>query len=204
MSLVIPPGFASASIVLTGPLGTAPYVTTIGLDLGDAGADFVGVANLVHAAYEECFMSTTNEKLALAKVTLLIGSDGGNGSVDSTRPAIEGGNGSAMQAIAMAPIIRKQTASLGRSGRGRMFLPGCLGELDVNDNGQLEPAFRAGIQEAAEDFFAYLTSGVVPGSDVRPPAPPVLLHSETGPPLPSTILGASVSPTVGWIRKRLR
>lgn len=204
MSLVIPPGFASASIVLTGPLGTAPYVTTIGLDLTDAGANFVGAANLVFNAYATHFMSTTNEKLTLSKVTLLVGSDGGNGSVDSTEDPVEGGNGSAMQAIAMAPIVRKQTPSLGRSGRGRMFLPGCLGELDVNDNGQLEPAFREGLADAASDFLVQLESGVVPGYDPGPPCPPVLLHAEGVDLLPSSIIAASISPQVGWIRKRLR
>lgn len=204
MSLEIPPGFASASFVLTGPLGTAPYVTTLGVDVSLAGGDYVSVANMLFSAYAIQFASTTNDALTISRVTLLVGSDGGAGSVDSTLPPVPCGNGSAMAPIAMAPIVRKQTATLGRSGRGRMFLPGCLGETDVDDNGQLDPDFRDNLGDAFTEFLDEIGTGVVPGGTSGPASRGFLLHAEGSALEPSLIIGSQISPTVGWIRKRLR
>lgn len=204
MSLVIPPGFAQASIVLTGPLGTAPYVTTLGLDISDRTGSLVDVADMVMGGYATQFASTTNGKLTISHVTLLVGQDGGNGSVQSSLSPIECENNGSMAPIAMAPIVRKVSADLGRSGRGRMFLPGALGEVDVDDNGQLDATFRENVTDAANQLLGWLITGEVPGYPVAGPCPPVILHNEGGDALPTTILSFSCAPTVGWIRKRLR
>lgn len=204
MALVIPPGFAQASIVLTGPLGTAPYVTTLGLDVSERTGSLVDVANMVMDAYALNFASTTNGKLTISHVNLLVGQDGGNGSVQSSKPPVDCINNGNMAPIAMAPIVRKVTSDLGRSGRGRMFLPGALGEVDVDDNGQLDPDFRDGVTEAAQDMLDWLIAGSVPGATEAGPCPPVILHNEGGDLLPTTILSMTCAPTVGWIRKRLR
>lgn len=204
MALNIPPGYGQASIVWTGPLGTAPYVTTIGVATGSDPDLYVDIANLVFDAYYTAFGSTTNDALTLSRVTLLVGDADGNGSVDSTLTPRVGGNVSQMAPIAMAPILRKQTSELGRAGRGRMFLPGAIGETDVDDNGQLATLFVSGLSDAADDFLVYLSSGTV-GVTTYTPAAAFLLHNETSPsPLPSQILNMVPSPTVGWIRKRLR
>lgn len=204
MALVIPPGYGQASIVWTGPLGTAPYVTTIGISLAGSEGDYVGAANLVFDAYYAAFGSTTNDALTLSRVTLLVGEAEGNGSVDSTNAPAQGGNGSSMAPIAMAPILRKQTSGLGRSGRGRMFLPGAVGETDVDDNGQLSSGFLSGLGTAAVQFLTDLQTGEV-GAATYAPATPFLLHSSDSPDqTPNAIQNLVAVPTVGWIRKRLR
>lgn len=202
MSLVIPPGFALASIVLNGIDGTQPYVTTIGVGTSDAGGDYVGIANQVFGAYELAFRELTNVNLVISKVTLLVGSDGGNGSVDSTYPAQQGERDVPMAPTAMSLIGRKQTASLGRTGRGRMFIPGVLADGDVTASGAIESASIPVFAEALEDFRTYLAS--YPGS-VNPPAPAYLLHSEDSPTTsPSAMTALTPAPLVGWIRGRIR
>lgn len=201
MPLNIPPGYGQASIILTGPLGTAPYVTTLAVSLAGAEGNYVGVANSIFSAYSGAFMSTTNDLLTLSKVSILVGDEDGNGSVDSTAAAVAGSNVGQMAPIAMAPILRKNTGELGRQGRGRMFLPGALGEADVDDNGQLAPAFRTGLGVAAQGFLDDIRNG--DEASGFPPATPFLLHNS--PTLtPYSILSLTAATTVGWIRKRLR
>lgn len=202
MSLVIPPGFGLASIVLNGVDGTQPYVTTIGVGTTDAGGNYVGVANKVFNAYVTAFQSLTNNELVISKVTLLVGSDGGNGSVDSDVPAQQGLRSVEMAPTAMSLIARKQTASLGRTGRGRMFIPGVLADGDVTASGAIEEDSAPIFAEACEDFRNFLAT--LPG-DTNPAAPAYLLHNEGSPTTsPSAITALRPAPLVGWIRGRIR
>lgn len=203
MSLVIPPGFGLASIILTGTDGTQPYVTTIGVGTADAGGDFVGVANRVKTAYAMAWREYTNENLIISKVSLLVGSDGPAGSVDSDTVPYPCERDVPMAPTAMSLVVRKQTAVLGRRGRGRMFIPGVLADGDVTASGGIEPDSAGIFQTAAEDFLSNLTA-TIPGVD-SPIAPPYLLHSEgTSQTSPSAITALSPAPLVGWIRGRIR
>lgn len=202
MSLVIPPGFGLASIVLNGPDGTQPYVTTIGVGLSDAGGDFVGVANRVLQTYASAFDTLTNEDLTFDRVTLLVGSDGGNGSVDSDIAPMVAVRSGPMAPTAMSLIARKNTAVLGRRGRGRMFIPGVLADGDVAANGAIEPESRPIFQEALDNFMTGLS---LVGTSPYPIAPPYLLHSEgSASTSPTPITSLSTAPLVGWVRKRIR
>lgn len=200
MSLVIPPGFGSAAFVFTGAVGTQPYVTTMGLDLGDAGGDFVGAANRAFDAWEEVLIAETSNALTLDRVTLAVGSDGPGGSVDSSRTPIPGEDSGTYGPTAMSAIGRKVTAELGRAGRGRMFLPGFLAENAVDPDGSVVAARRDAITIALDTFVANLQlGGTVPGMLL----PPVLLHSAGGP-APTPIETMVCSDLVGWIRGRIR
>lgn len=200
MSLVIPPGFGSAAFVLTGPAGTEPYITTIGVSLSGAGGDFVAVANNCHEAYATNFLVGTNNDLALDRVVLAVGQDGAGGSVESTKPAVQGSAGAEMAPTAMSVIIRKLTGNLGRKGRGRMFLPGTVSEAAVDASGRLAGGTVTGWQGRATAFLQDLEAGVPGGSGQAAAA--VLLHSSSLVPTPITAM--SVSPIVGWIRGRIR
>lgn len=202
VSLVIPPGFGLASIILTGPEGTQPYVTTIGVGLADAGGDFVGVANRVFDSYASVFDTLTNDKLIFDRVSLLVGSDGGNGSVDSDLAPRQAVRSVDMAPTAMSLIARKNTAVLGRRGRGRMFIPGVLADGDVMATGAIEAASKPIFEDALEEF---LTSLSLVGPSIYPIAPPYLLHSEgASSTSPSPITSLTPGPLVGWIRKRIR
>lgn len=200
MSLVIPPGAALASIVLTGPDGTSPFVTTIGVSTADSGGDYVALANHVMQSYIDAFDTLTSENLSIDKVSLLVGADGGSGSVDSTIEPFQGTRTVDMAPIAMAMIARKVTGQLGRSGRGRMFIPGVLADGDVQQNGQIELASRAIFQAALNGFLVNLQTEVEGIT-----APPLLLHAEgTDVALPTSIVQLQLAPLVGWIRGRIR
>lgn len=203
MSLVIPPGFGLAAFVLTGPAGTQPYVTTCGVDLDGVGGDWEEAANSAFTAFQQAVVPYINDALTFDRVTLSIGSDGPGGSVDSTLAPVPCSASGAFAPTAMSAILRKTTSSLGRSGRGRFFMPAVVQEAGVDDNGQLTTSFATSLGEMALDFWTALATG----SDdptFNSPLPPVLLHSETVAAAPTPITSFRVQTTVGWIRGRIR
>lgn len=203
MSLVIPPGYGLAAFTLTGPAGTQPYITTCGVDLDAAGGDWEQAANSAFAAFAQEVCPYINDALTLDRVQLTVGSDGPGGSVDSTLPPEPCGATGAFAPTAMSAIIRKQTANLGRTGRGRFFMPGVLQETWVEDNGQISTDGITALSTMAVNFYGALSEG----SDdplFSTPLPPVLLHSEGDIQPPTVITAFSVTNVVGWIRGRIR
>lgn len=197
MPLSIPTGFAQASIVFTGNQGTQPFVTTLGVDVSGFGGDFVAAANAVKSAYASSMASVTSPTCVLDRVSLLVGQDGPNGSVDSDEaPDVMTGTG-VFGPMAMAVIGRKVTNQLGRAGRGRMFLPGVNSEGGIEPDGSLTTGYRTAINTALAAFYTDLTTG-------PEPTPPFLLHNPTINLTPTPITNFVVSDLVGWIRGRIR
>lgn len=199
MSLVIPPGFGSASLVFTGAPGTQPYVITCGFNLAAFGGDFVDAADTIGTGYMLVMGATTSAALTLDRVTLAVGQDGAGGSVDSTFAPIAGQRSGSFPPTAMSAICRKSTNDLGRRGRGRMFVPGIVSENEVDEDGSIVTARRAAINTLLVALFTQWTTGQ--GADDA--LPPVLLHS-TAPTDPTPIIGFTVSDLVGWVRGRIR
>lgn len=200
MSVIIPPGYGLAALVLDGPDGTGPFVTTIGVSLSQVGGDFIAAANAIMEAYGETIMPDTSDALSLTKCVLSVGQDGPGGSVESDRLAYTGENTGPIAPLAMSAIGRKATAQIGRGGRGRMFLPGSIDETGVDEGGYLTLTVQTGWTANMEAFREYLEA--VPGGSPVPAVPPVLLHSDERTPTPITSI--SCAPQVGWIRKRIR
>lgn len=200
MSLVVPPGYGLASIYLSGDVGTSPYVTTMGLDIGAAGTTLIDAANNVLASYIDAFQGITNSDLRIDRVSLFVGDLDSPGSVDSTGPGAQGLREIAMAPTAMSAIARKVTEELGRAGRGRMFLPGILADEDVNESGRIEGGSRDIFDAKCLQFLDNLAN-----ADPTMELLPVLLHSESSPiTTPTAIEALITAPLVGWIRGRIR
>lgn len=199
MALIIPAGYGEASIFITGGPGTAPYVTTIGVSLaGIDPDDYVQAANDIMTNYVAQFADLTSNACQVDHVQLSIGLvGGGSGSVDSSNAPVTGGNSGDMAPLSMAPIARKVSASLGRAGRGRCFIPCVLTRLDVDEAGNLAPTTATGLDERWNDFLVALATAE-PGRAMSP----VILHNDGS--TPSVIVAGSIGPKVGWIRKRIR
>lgn len=198
MSLIIPPGFGNAALVFTSSTGTPPIVTTLGFDLIDVGDSYVAAANKIFLAYEEFMLPETDTSLTLDRVTLSVGPTPGSGSVDSSEDPSPGTRSGSGPPVSMSVIARKVTSTLGRRGRGRMFLPGLLTTTNVDENGIVASGRRSEILAAFGQFLAGCASAVAPGA-----LEPVLLHSEA-PSTPEPIVDVVISSQVGWIRGRIR
>ena len=199
--MIIPPGYGSAAFVFTGPVGTEPFVTTIGLDLRDYGGDYDMAAEKAFIDYQNTLLHITTAAITLDHVSLTVGIDGaGVGSVTSIAPPAQGQRSGDYQPMSTAAIARKSTNLLGRRGQGRMFLPGTVKDEQVDINGILTNAFIGDLQQRCFEFIDALNSS----ASSHPAAPPVLLHSAGGPAVPTPINALIVSPKIGLLRKRIR
>lgn len=199
MSVTIPTGYGLASIVLVGGPGTPPYVTTIGIDMTAAADTAAAYATTVHEAYATAIMGDTSDALTLDHVDLAVG--GENGSVRSFGETKVGENTAQMAPLAMSAIASKVTSGIGRSSKGRMFLPGTVDPAGVDESGAWTPTVRSGWTANMKDFFDNLVAGVPGGPITLPGAPPVLLHS--GPSAPDPIIALTCAQLVGWVRGRI-
>lgn len=201
MTLVIPPGFGSAAIVLEGGVGTQPFITTIGLDMTDAGGDYVAVANKVFDTYGVAFLESTSTDLSLTQVILSVGQDGGDQpTVSSDRAAVAGEATGDFAPLSVALLLNKRTAFLGRKGRGRMFIPGVIKDNMVDISGRVGTTTIEAFNEILESWLAVLAAGE--GIDA-PAIPAVLLHS-TATPAPTPISAMTVGPIVGTMARRIK
>nr|CRY95224.1 hypothetical protein [uncultured prokaryote] len=200
MSLVIPPGYGQANFIFTSNEGTEPFVTTLGLNLGDAEGDFVAAANQAFAVWALDLLPLMDSDLVLDRVQLFIGADGPSGSVDSTLPPDNGNRTSEGLPWSLSTIARKNTTDLGRAGRGRMFIPGMVSPGEIGQGGNINNTRRTAIQTGLQAFYDDLVAGDAGG----PALPPVLFHNPGTATSPTAITGFTVAPLVGWIRKRIR
>lgn len=200
MGVKVPPGFGLAAFRLSAPFGTPEFVTTIGVDLSAAGGDFVEVADQMFSAYKTSILQQTLSAYSLSGVTLTVGQDGGSsGSVESTLAVAAGLRSGPSEAAAMAVIARKNTAQMGRKGRGRMFIPGWIERDQTFPSGEMDPGTFPALQGALNEFYDKVSTG---GTGYELLSGAVLLHGDGTAPTPITSL--TLVPKVGWIRKRIR
>lgn len=198
MPRTIPVGFAELSFVFTGTEGTAPYVTTLGVGLAGV-TDMVNACNQAMTCYAATILPATSSQITLDRVVMSVGLTGGaSGSVQSDLPPISGTNSGSFPVISMCAIARKNTAELGRKGRGRCFLPGSVENGEINRSGEISPVIRGLLGDRWNDFLLQLATPPVGGDAMSP----VLLHADGS--TPTVITGGSISPLVGWIRGRIR
>lgn len=200
MSLFIPAGFGSAAWVITSADGTSPFITTLGVEV-DPVEDPADVANHLFDAYDQSLLNQTGNGFTLERVVLTIPvGDGTVGTVESTVPPEVGDTTAERCSLSMAMLVNKRTAGIGRSSRGRMFLPGILAQDSVDTAGLIDSADVAAFQGVVNNFYSLLlsTAGTWPI-----PTPPVLLHSDEAR-APTPITQLTVSNKVGSLRRRIR
>lgn len=198
MTLIVPPGFGLAAWIFTSASGTPPFVTTLGVDLSEAGGDFVGAANDLMQRWITTFNTQQDSDLTLDRVNLRVGQDGPSGSVDSTLAPSGMTRSGTSTAWANSILVRKVTNELGRRGRGRMFAPGFLNNTEVEQDGSILATRRTTISGLLSTFFDALAT---PTTDTA--YPPVLLHS-AAPADPTPITDLVLSDLIGIQRGRIR
>lgn len=200
MSTFIPANYGSLAYEYTGTAGTAPYIVTCGIAL-PGGAPLQDVVDFAFDAWADRWIPNTFTDFTLERCTLTVNAPGGGyGSIVSSQPAQAGEASGTPGLVAVAVLINKRTGLLGRKGRGRMFIPGLLGEPDIDVDGILPPSTLAIYDDLAGAWLAAMQAG----DDDWDTAPnPVVLHSDASL-APAAITSMVTSPKVGILRKRLR
>lgn len=200
MGVTIPEGYGSIAHVYTGSNGTSPYVVTHGIVLPD-GAPLQDVVDLCFTAWEDQFLPNTFNEFTFDHTTLTVEAPGGGlGSVQSSLPPSVGAASGSAGLVAVAVLVNKVTGLLGRAGRGRMFIPGLLGETDIDVDGIIAGTSVDLYQDLCDNYQLALEAGD-PGWTGSPN--PQLLHSNALL-APNAISRFLVSPKVGILRRRLR
>lgn len=185
MPLVIPPGFASVGVVheQENLLGSNP-TWTLGWDSDDL--------EVLFGIYDEWLESDYKSNLCTeyAVVGLTIQTADGSTNGPLSKPGTAVFDPLPPQ---VATLIQKRTLTVGRSGRGRCYLPGLLSDAMVTNSGAIDSSRRIALTVMMQDLIdiADLLS-----------VSPVLFHSAASDPTPITSLVCDG--TVATQRNRLR
>lgn len=201
----IPVGYGQATFGFTHEAAPRPLAITLGVSLVNAGADYVTVANAIFRRFENTVLEDLDNGLTLNHVDLFIGAGTApSGSVRSSFGAKPGGRAMVSMPLNTCVLVEKQTGFLGRSNRGRMFVPSSGPASDVSEIGNLSDSLRTSLQGSWTDFYNELSDGGEPG-DPLPGAAilPVLIHQDVVA-APTPISGFRVVQKVGTRPTRIR
>lgn len=203
MTLVIPPGHAQASIEFLSDYDPDPWYTTFGVQLVDAEGDFTYMANFAASAFETGFQAILSNEVMITACELRVGQDGGPPLLVRVNRGNRGGSSADMLPQNCAALIRKGTNRAGRTGRGRMYLPGVLPENKVSQTGIIASDHLGVLEGAAEAFLEALDDPIAPPS---PTSPMVLLHNAfvPGGTTPDPVVSLIPDNRIATQRRRLR
>lgn len=203
MSVVIPPGYASAAVEMRADGDPGPWYITFGVDLSEAGGDHDAVIDTISDAWNNTFAKQLTNTAATTAYILTVGQDGPDNLIirRDVNVRSESDTGKLPQNCAL--LVSKNTELGGRKNRGRFFLPGVLNENAVNNIGVIEPGTVTVYQGYATQFKDTLLQG---GVTSQVACPMVILHNAgvgaTPPPTP--VISLTVSSVIATQRRRLR
>lgn len=199
MALVIPIGYGEVGVQFKHSADPDPWYITFGVDLTEVGGDYTGAFSNIQMAVTGNLLPEVSSDVAMSGIRMTIGQDGDPLTVFVPLSGYNGTGSTDVLPQNCAALVTKITALGGRKGKGRLYMPGCLPEAQVNQIGGLSNTLHTDLGTAFDGFHADLADG--------PTATPmVLLHNNYGveTPDPTPVTGLSVSNTIATQRRRLR
>lgn len=196
MALIIPTGFAQATIPLNHVAVVREAVTTFGVDSSNAGGDYEGLADGIMTVWEAEVAPILDADVTAGPVELAVGQDGGENLVAVGSTTSVGNRVISTVSPNVAVLVRKRTARGGRRGRGRMYVPWAAQDSAVDEAGTINPTEMGLLQGAFADFLTALNANA---------ADMYLLHNEglSTPGAPNLVTTLSVDNLVATQRRRL-
>jgi len=192
--MIIPSGYAQVNWIFTGNSAPRGAEVTMGIDLASFSGTTQDGADLASAAWAATVLADQTSSVTLSRTRFKRGPNV-SGAFAEKATTSAGGIGSSAMPPQVSLLITKVTATGGRSGRGRSFMPGVT-EVDIGPNGELGTAYLADVQDKWDDLKTALEA-----ADLFP----VLLHADnTGDVTPHPITGFQVQALVATQRRRLR
>jgi len=195
--VIIPPGFAHVAHVTTLDSDVEEMVTTYGVSLSDSPVPNE-LAEDLHTGWGNNIVTPLyGDTYQLVRTEVRIGQDGGE-PLQGVHSAVVLGIGSTARLPQnCAVLVQKRSALGGRANRGRMYVPGTLGESVVSDSGSITSSNLSGQQTAFNNFLTALQVGF--GSFVTDM---VILHSSALE--PTIVTSLNVQQLISTQRRRLR
>lgn len=197
MPLNVPNDYAVAAFEHTITGFTRSLVCTIGIDATSAGAWTTTDSNDLFTAWAGNLDTSVSPSLTFQGVTVYFKQPLGYIPVPSSSAAVVGTSSGTSLPPNTAVMVEKNTLRPGRSGRGRLFLPG-LSEAFVDPNGNITSGAMTQLTtDLAAARLAMLTIGAVDRV--------VLFHDTANiDPSPTNIETLTPDPRVSSIAKRFR
>jgi hypothetical protein len=190
----IPDGFGQANFRFTGAAVPSGAEVTLGFDISGYSGSAANAAEDAGQAWADNISNTQVVNCDLTSTLFKFGPNdvGPSAEVLTSGPGIKN-NPSVTPNTGV--LVQKITNFGGRTGRGRMFIPG-IRETSVSDGGLIDPTELTDWQTALDLFFSDLNTFLLV---------PCLLHAEGSPvSTPRLITSFSVQATVATQRRRLR
>ncbi len=167
---------------------------TFGIDVGSTPSSDPTIANDVLNAFQAALAAKIDVSVTLGPCHLAIGQDDGSSInvVGSTTYA----GASVVTSVppAVAFLIRKTTATGGKRGRGRFYLPWAIATANLDEGGNIAGASVTAMQSAVTSFLTTLATGGIA-------TPMVLLH-QVGSSTPSLVTALTADPRAATQRRR--
>jgi len=193
--MIIPEGFAQANIKYAGAALPTGAEITLGLDTRTYAGTALALATEVLTQFQSTAIRlNTSTEVTISSCVIKFGPNEVGATAEYSNP-LAGTGGTASSSPNTAWLVQKTSAFGGRTGRGRMYIPG-IAETLHNGAGVITPANRTSMQNAMETLRANL---------VAFGASPVVLHgSATVVVPPRLIVAFNVDAKVATQRRRLR
>lgn len=202
MALVIPAGFAQASLQMRNSGDPDPWYITFGVELTDLNFVAEREAARIESAARDNLANVISSDTRMTGVQLRIGVSEADPFTVFHPFDIQGLSTSETLPQNNAVLVTKQTERSGRTGKGRLYVP-CVNEGAVSNVGVLTETFRNLMQDRMTGFLEDLAA---PETTEEAPATMVLLHSAGAPggSAPNVVTSLIVAPVIATQRRRLR
>lgn len=156
-------GRGQATINLTHSEVTRPMAITLGVDMEQFTGSDVEAANRIFQSFADNLCPALDNQMTLTGVDLYIGAGlQPSGSVTSDLSPVVCGAPFVGPVLNTAVIVTKVTASLGRRGKGRFFLPGAIPEGKVSEGGIVDADILGTLQTSLDAFLNDIQDPLAP------------------------------------------
>lgn len=197
-----PAGFAEVSMQLVLAGFNRPAYVTFGVDPTDTDPNVVGAAIMAAAIGSNSFTSQLDSNVTLSQVRVSLGTDGGEDVVGITNGTSVGLRIKTCLPANCALLVHKATARGGRRGRGRMYVPWYIDEVDIDEAGIINSTAVGLCNTAFLNFRSLLVSGGNPMVLLHQPSEPGTARPTTPGP-PNAVTSLTVDRLVATQRRRL-
>ncbi len=196
MSLVIPVGYGLAAWHTRTTGDPEDMIWTVGLNLSGA-TDQTQVPFLMRTVWDDHLQSLTSSAVTLVATKVKMGPVSTGPTYELADPLV-GTNGGSLAPPNCAVLVKKLTATGGRRGRGRAYLPGISSVSgSLNSGGNFSEANAADVSAAMQAMADDMASDTTIGE-----APWCVLHSDSS--APSLITSLVCEPKLATQRRRMR
>jgi hypothetical protein len=190
----IPAGFAGVLLPLKHSLLSRSAAITFGVDVTGATGTHTQICDEVLASFAATLGAVLDFDVTAGPVHMAFGQDDGSSIQEVGVNTWKLGVTQTSTPPAVAVLVRKATATGGKRGRGRFYLPWCVATTSIDEGGNVSSAALTNLQTKATAFKTQLAA-------TPSPTPMVLLH-QVGSSTPSPVTGLSVDSRVASQRRR--